>query len=121
MQVNFSHVIGFAAGVASNDKKEDQQHTASIKNTRESIIYELRAKGTILPDYNWQDTVHNNKLEEMATAWFKRHPETKRGTGDFARKYPDKEKAFLTLEKMSATGRITPDEFIVLCAQVYDF
>ncbi|MFK5938149.1 MAG: hypothetical protein QM497_07100, partial [Sulfurimonas sp.] len=85
---------------ASYQKEDD------IKN---QLIAEMRSRGMLLPRYDWRNKEFNDVLEGITADWFKRHPETKRGSGEWQEKYPKKEAGLSLLEKMSGMGRITPD------------
>ena len=85
------------------------------------LIEELYARGTLLPEYEWNNPKFNAELEAITADWFVRHPETKRGTGEFDRKHPEKAKAFDILSELSGKGRITPDEYLTLYREIFNF
>lgn len=88
---------------------------------RERLIQELREKGMILPEYDWKDKEFNDTLEAITADWFVRHPETKRSGGEFDKKYPEKAAALDLMERMSAMGRITPEEYIIIYREIFNF
>ena len=85
------------------------------------IISEMKRTGMLLPKYDWQNKEFNDTLEAITADWFKRHPETKRGTGEFQKKYPEKIATKDMLSKMSGKGRITPEEYMILYREIYSF
>lgn len=99
--------------------EEDNEEIAN--DAKNALIKELKQKGILLPRYDWKNKEFYNKLEEITADWFKRHPETKRGSGEFLAKYPEKEDALRLLREMSNKGRITPIEYITLYREIYNF
>jgi|GEM_PF-6343851 len=94
---------------------------SDVQTIRKGVIQELVEKGTLLPKYDWQDKEFNDTLEAITADWFTRHPETKRGTGEFDKKYPEKATALGLMERMGAMGRITPEEYIVIYKEIFNF
>ena len=88
---------------------------------RDRLVDELYARGTLLPEQDWDDPKFNAELEAITADWFVRHPETKRGTGEFQKKYPEKIAAMDMLSKLSGKGRITPDEYLTLYREINNF
>jgi hypothetical protein len=88
--------------------------------TKDEIIQELINEGVILPTQDWGDDFQAKK-EAITTDWFARHPECKRGTGQFPKMYPEVVKAQDIIIKMSELGRITPEEFLILYKEIKNF
>jgi hypothetical protein len=109
----FSYVLGETAAESRMEEIVD--------NAKQEVLAELKAKGMILPKYDWQDKGFNDTLEAIVADWFERHPETIRGSGEFAKKYPNKVAAEEMLSKMSGMGRITPDEYVTLYREINNF
>lgn len=95
------------------------QTSPKMQTVKNITIEELVRRGTLLPEYDWSSKEFDDAYENLAADWFRRHPEVSRGTGEFAKKYPEKDKAFDVLHRMSDLGRITPDEFLLLAKEIY--
>jgi len=91
------------------------------ENLRAEIIQELRNQGTLLPEYDWRNKEIDDTIEAITVDWFQRHPEVKRGTGEFAQKYPKVADAYNIMQRMSQMGRIKPDEYIILLKALFNF
>jgi len=108
----------------SNELQREANAVASQRareNLRAEIIQELRNQGTLLPEYDWQSKEFTDALETIATDWYKRHPEVKRGTNDLAQKYPKVAEAQNVIRRMSQMGRITPVEYLTLLKTLFSF
>jgi len=74
----------------------------------------------LLPPQDWGEEFQA-KAEAITVDWFERHPECKRGTGQFAEMYPDVEKGLENLLRMSQLQRITTEEFLILHEGLMNF
>ena len=88
---------------------------------RDRLVEELYARGTLLPEYDWDDPKFNAEVEAITADWFVRHPETIRGSGEFQKKYPEKKVAMDMLDKLTAKGRMTPEEYLILYREIFNF
>lgn len=122
--------MGWGEMFALGDIKREMEEANEIardklESSKESIrvefVRELINEGIILPEYDWQSEAFKNELEAITLDWFERHPETKRGTGEFDKKYPEKAKGLDLLWEMAQKGRIKPDEYIALYRGIYNF
>jgi hypothetical protein len=93
----------------------------SVQSIKQQLVNQMREEGMLLPKYNWNKKEFANALAAITDEWFKRHPETKRGTGEFQAKYPEKIEAENLLIQMAKKGRITPDEYVVLYREINSF
>lgn len=115
--IGTDYIVGYVLG--SDEARHNNE--AAKNELRESIIEELQENGTLLPRYDWADKRFNETTKAITADWFARHPEIKRGTGEFQAKYPEKFKGIVLLDKMTGMGRITPEEYIILFREIHNF
>lgn len=116
--------LAMGSMLAQNDKTNrllEEQNNILSDNNKNAIIAEMRRTGMLLPEYDWQSREFQDAREAITADWFKRHPETVRGSGAFQKEYPDKNVALEMLVKMSGMGRITPEEYLVLHREMFNF
>lgn len=83
-------------------------------NNYDRVVADMTKQGMILPEYDWNNKEFKDTVESIITDWFVRHPDIKRGTGEFQNKYPQIIKMIDVLDQMANFGRIKPDEFLTL-------
>ena len=99
----------------------EQQNMILGGNAREQVLQELRREGVILPPRTWDGKDIDAKAQAIIDAWFTRHPETKKGTGEFAKKYPHIIEAQETMFKLLNANRLKEEEFFTLFNALYNF
>ena len=92
----------------------------AMSDSKEEVVAQLRKDGVLLEPQDWGEDFQA-KREAITADWFARHPECERGTGQFAKMYPDVVKAQNNLVRMSELGRITEEEFLILAAGLRNF
>jgi len=117
MEVNFPMAIGLAGGFL-NEAEEMAKEAA--QTAKQEVIDDLIKAGTILPAQDWGEEFQA-KEDAIIADWFNRHPEVQRGTGEFKLKHPQVDEALRMVHKMSTKGRITPEEYLVLCEGLHNF
>lgn len=73
------------------------------------------------PEYDWQNPEFQGTMENIKKDFYARHPEIVRGSGDFNRKFPEKEKGIETLNRLSELNRIHPDEYLQIFKEILNF
>lgn len=86
-------------------------------------LFEARRSKRTVPyiEYNWDDPEFKAAEEAMIADWFERHPECIRGTGQFAREYPEVYKALDALVDLCNSGRIHADEYLIIHKALHAF
>jgi len=107
-----------------NDLKERELAGAIEKeraDAQKQLIQQLENEGVLLPQYDWKSEEFNKEINKITDDWFKRHPETRRGTGEFQKHHPEVYNALDTLDMMTYRNRITPQEFISIYKALHEF
>ncbi len=107
-----------------NDLKERELAGAIEKeraDAQKQLIQQLENEGVLLPQYDWESEEFDNQLTEIADDWFKRHPETHKGTGEFQKHHPNVYEAINALDMMGYRGRITPQEYVTIYKALFSF
>lgn len=87
----------------------------------ESELSRIRNQMKKGDSYDWQDKYFQAKAKEILDDFYARHPEIVRGNGNFAKLFPEKEKAVWVLNNLSKHNRINPEEFLILYNQIFAF
>lgn len=115
---------GLLLGLAERDlHKKLNIMIDEVKNIRHSMASEqpLPAHTMTTVQYDWQNPEFQGACEAIDVDFFNRHPEIVRGSGEFARRYPEKEKGIGTLDRLSELNRIHPDEYVLLYKEILNF
>ncbi len=75
----------------------------------------------LLPVYDWEGESFSKAQDNIAKVWFEKNPKTTRGTGEFKKQYPEKYAAIVILNKMTKLRRITPEEYLALYKEIFNF
>lgn len=71
--------------------------------------------------HDWKDPEFDRKCDDILNNFFARHPEIDREKKEFRTLYPEKVAAVRTLDNLSKTNSITPDEYVALFAEIFNF
>lgn len=114
----------FFAGVVSSGQSKtnrllEEQNKLLKGGLRDEIIQELIEEGTILPPYDWGDPQLVERREAIVNEFYERHKDMKIGDGQFAKRFPEKDKAIDAVDALANNGRLTPDEYLQLLAALF--
>lgn len=117
---------GFLAGMVMHGQGKtnrllEEQNELLRMNYRDQLIEELREEGMLLPTYDWHNAEFKKEVRKITDAFYARHPDMKKGDGQFSIRYPEKKAALDMLRKMAGRGRIRPDEYLAIYASILDF
>ena len=118
--MGFGEMLALAA-VESEMQEANDIARQQLNTNREAIVQELIRDGILLPYPTWDGKEIDRKAQAIIDEWYSRHPEIKKGTGEFQKKYPNVVNAKNTLTEMLNKNRITEAEFFVLFKTLFDF
>lgn len=107
--MDFGDVLALGA-MLSDDCEEDTRRPAKQPATK-----------MVTPQYDWQNKEFQDACEAIRVDFYKRHPEITRAPGNFAKLFPEKDKAIGVLDRLGELNRIHPKEYVVLFNAIYDF
>lgn len=118
--MGFGEMLALAA-VESEMQEANDIARQQLNTNREAIVQELIRDGILLPYPTWDGKEIDRKAQAIIDEWFSRHPETKKGTGEFQKKYPHIINAQQLLFGLLNKNRISEKEFFTLFESLYRF